>query len=85
MQFIDCFGANGKTEPMKKILSNTAVALTVDAAGRALQYTSPAYREMLECRSPYRFSFLETRRKNIDSRSASLMKLLDLFAEPATA
>ncbi|HPG40870.1 MAG TPA: hypothetical protein PLP19_18405 [bacterium] len=84
MEFIDCFGANGKTEPMKKILSNTAVALTVDAAGRALRYTTPAYRDMLESRSPYRFSFLENRRKNIGSRSASLMKLLDLFAEPVT-
>lgn len=85
MQFIDCFGANGKTEPMKKILCNTAVALTVDAAGRALRFTTPAYRAMLECQSPYRFSFLENRRQHVGRRSDSLMKLLDLFAEPATA
>jgi len=81
MHSLDGFALNGRTEPVKKILRETALALLINAAGRSIDFFTPEYQNMLQNHSPYRFSYLAGKKKKLSGNKTSPAHWLEVFAE----
>ncbi|MBN2413420.1 hypothetical protein JXQ31_17210 [candidate division KSB1 bacterium] len=81
MRSLDGFALNGKTEPVKKILRESALALLINAAGRSIDYFTPEYQTMLQNHSPYRFSYLAEKKQKLSNSKTSPSHWLQVFAE----
>jgi hypothetical protein len=79
-----CFEAPGM-EPLKELMARSAVLLLVEAAGGAGKLYSRPYLQELEKYSPFRFSYLQQRRRKLARQNAALMRLIEVFAAEATA
>jgi hypothetical protein len=75
---LDDFGAPG-SEPVKELVKRSGVALLVNAAGAAGRLFSEAYLRELETHSPFRFSFLNKRRKEFTRKQGLLTRLIEAF------
>jgi hypothetical protein len=68
------------SEPVKELMRRSGAMLLVTAAGSAGRfYTAPYLRE-LETHSPFRFSFLNQRRKRFSRKQGLLTRLIEAFA-----
>jgi hypothetical protein len=76
---LDCFDAPS-AEPVKELMRRSTFRLLIEAAGAASQFYTRDYVRKLEPHSPFRFSFLRERRKQMAGQSASIMGLVEAFA-----
>ena len=83
---LGCFQAPG-AEPVKQLMRRATSGLVTEAAGAVGHLYTPDYIQNLEQHSPYRFSFLKERRKQMAGQSMAITKLVEAFArlDPAEA
>ena len=77
---LDCFDAP-TAEPVKQLTRRSTFRLLIEAAGVAGQFYTKDYLRKLASHSPFRFSFLKERRKQMAGQSASIMALVEAFAK----
>ena len=78
LERLDDFGAPG-SEPVKELVKRSGVALLINAAGAVGRLFSKAYLRELEIHSPFRFSFLNKRRKEFTRKQGLLTRLIEAF------
>ena len=79
MEGLGCFDVPS-AEPVKQLMRRATSSLVIEAAGAVGHLYTPDYIQSLEQHSPYRFSFLKERRKQMSSQSMAITKLVDAFA-----
>jgi hypothetical protein len=76
---LDCFNAPS-AEPVKQLMQRATSSLVTEAAGSVGHLYTADYVHSLEQHSPYRFSVLKERRKQMAGQSTAITKLVEAFA-----
>jgi len=80
MQWMD--GLTGRDcRALKEMIERSSRSLLIRAAGEAPELYTSGYLAELETHSPFRFAFLNDRRKRLASRSGLLSRLFEAFLE----
>jgi hypothetical protein len=66
---------------LRQLIQRSSLSLIIRSAGEAADLYSRDYLERLESASPFRFSFLNERRKQFEKRSLMLARLFEAFLE----
>jgi hypothetical protein len=66
---------------LKDLMERSATSMLIRSAGEAGELYSAEYLAELETHSPFRFSFLNARRKQFARRSGLLVRLFEAFLE----
>jgi hypothetical protein len=71
--------ADDSSRPLQQMIERSCLSLMVRSAGEAGELYTSAYLATLEKQSPFRFAFLNERRKQFAKRSGALGKLFEAF------
>ncbi len=64
---------------LMQLIRRSSLSLIIRAAGEGAEYYTPEYLQFLESHSPFRFAFLEERRRRIADRNILLARLFEAF------
>jgi hypothetical protein len=68
-------------EPLKELMATSAVRMVVTAAGQARTLLRGETRRRLEAHSPFRFWFLDRRRKKLLRRQRTMLRAIEAFGD----
>jgi hypothetical protein len=71
--------AGENCRPLQQLIERSCLSLMVRSAGEAGELYRAAYLESLEGQSPFRFAFLNQRRRQFAKRSGALARLFEAF------
>jgi len=71
---LDCFDVD---ESVRELIRRGADLFLVDTIGRTARHYTPSYLRELEAHSPFRFSYLNTKRNDLFRRQGSLVKMIE--------
>jgi hypothetical protein len=80
MEGLSCFD-DPTVEPLKELMATSAVRMVVTAAGQARTLLSGEARRRLQAHSPFRFWFLDQRRKKLRRHQASILRAIEAFGD----
>ncbi len=66
---------------LQELMERSAASMFIRSIGDAESFYAPAYVAAMETRSPFRFAFLNERRKQFERRGALLSRLFEAFLE----